>query len=434
VAPFRERYAPPFRSVSGLMWGYDKAADWVRRNRCEGGVRQHFSHNWGAALLPAEEVAKHPEYLALVKGERKGPQYCTTNPEVIRHSAEAALAHFRKFPDRKMFSLSPDDGYGFCECDICTALDRELGAKEGVLTDRFVAYWNAVAERVEKEFPDHQLGFLAYITYTQPPARIRLHRNIVPMICHTTWEFCHAHAVTDPSCEKNARFREMVEGWRRLAEHVYLYDYYGHFYSFGPWPIVHSIRKDIPYYRDTGVDGFCSETQQNWGTQGLNIYVAARLLWNPVEDVDRLLRDFYRGFYGPAATPMRRYWERWENAMVSAADTHCGGYKWWAIFTPEILAAADGDLKEAERRAGTAGLVADRVRFARQGFEFTCRWARMEEMGKAGDYAGAVKAGEEAVAYIESVKDTPIYVVETWLAVPQTKNRIKLWQEKLAGK
>ena len=48
--------------------------------------------------------------------------------------------------------------------------------------------------------------------------------------------------------------------------------------------------------------------------------------------------------------------------------------------------------------------------------------------------AGAVKAGEEALAYIEAVKDTPIFVVETWLATPQTKAQMQIWQEKRDGK
>jgi uncharacterized protein DUF4838 len=251
------------------------------------------------------------------------------------------------------------------------------------------------------------------------------------MICHTPWEFCHAHAVTDAACEKNPAFQRMVEGWKRLSEHVYVYDYYGHFYAFGPWPIVHSIRKDIPYYRSIGVDGFCSETQQNWGTQGLNFYVAARLLWNPDEDVDRLVREFCRDFYGPAAAPMRRYWEGWEQAMAASAARNCGGYKWWAIFTPERLAVAEAELREAEGWVKDGSMEAQHVRFARQGFEFTRRWARMEELGGKGDFAGAVKAGEEAVAYVESLKETPIYVVEPWLAVPQTQNQIKGWKEKM---
>src|SRR5205085_169015 len=186
-------------------------------------------------------------YFALVAGKRQAPQLCTTNLEVIRLSAERALAAFREQPGRQMFSLSPEDVEGFCECERCRALDRELRANPGVLTDRLVAFWN-------------------------------------------------------------------------------------------------SIRKDIPYYRSAGVDGFCSETQQNWGTQGINFYVAARLLWNPDEDVDRLLREFYRDFYGPASAPMRRYWERWEQAMASFGAQSCGGYDWWAIFTPERLAAAAGDL------------------------------------------------------------------------------------------
>jgi hypothetical protein len=55
-----------------------------------------------------------------------------------------------------------------------------------------------------------------------------------------------------PARALNRRFLDYVRGWRAVAEHVGVYDYYGHFYMFTPWPLVHSIRRDLPLLKGLG--------------------------------------------------------------------------------------------------------------------------------------------------------------------------------------
>jgi len=47
--------------------------------------------------------------------------------------------------------------------------------------------------------------------------------------------------------------------------------------------------------------GVNTESRNAIATTFLNLHVRARLLWNPDEDVDALLAEFYPKFYGPAA-------------------------------------------------------------------------------------------------------------------------------------
>jgi hypothetical protein len=46
----------------------------------------------------------------------------------------------------------------------------------------------------------------------------------------------------------------------------------------------------------------------NWGTQGLNYYVLAKLLWDPRREIDPIIEDYCRAAYGPGAKAMKEYY------------------------------------------------------------------------------------------------------------------------------
>jgi hypothetical protein len=433
-APLERRGAPAFRAVSGLSWaGGPGALDWERRIRAQvGPPNAFFGHNWSNIIPPTpENKAAHPEWFALHDGKRID-QLCSTNPDVIRITVEKAREFFTQNPDALTFSVSPNDGEEFCECDRCRALDRHYGVTDGTLTDRFVHYANQVLEELAKTHPTKQVGLLAYVQHTRPPVSARPHPNLATIICHTPWEFCHVHALDDPNCALNRRFMEYVKGWAKVCRHVGVYDYYGHFNAFTPWPILHDIRRDIPLMERIGVERFMSETQQHWANQGLNFYLAAKLLWNPKQDADHLLTEYYERFYGKAAAPMRRYWERWEAAMIETAKNGDGGYKWFEMFTPALVGECDRYLAEAERLAAIdREVVRRRVAFARKGFRFTDAWTRLRYHGERGEFREAVAAGEEALKSIDETAASEPQAFFTWLAKSQTEKIIEPYRQAL---
>jgi len=427
LAAFERQGAPAFQNVSGLIWAGGAGADeWERHIRAQvGSVSAFFGHNWSNIIPPAAETkAAHPTWFALNKGARID-QLCSTEPDVIRISIEKAREFFTANPDAVTFSISPNDGEDFCECERCQALDRSYGVIDGTLTDRFVHYANQVLAELRKTHPTKQVGILAYVKHTRPPVAARPDANFATLICHTPWEFCHVHALDDSTCPRNKRFMEYVAGWTRVCRHVGVYDYYGHFHAFTPWPILHDIRRDIQTLQRTGVERFMSETQQHWANQGINFYLAAKLLWNPRTDSGALLTEYYERFYGVAAAPMRRYWERWETAMIDTAKLGDGGYIWQMMFTTELIAECDNYLKEAERRAlNDRDKVRRRVAFARTGFRFTEAWTRMQTHARKQQWAQAVAAGDEAIRRIEETAGTEPQAFWIYLAKSQTEATI----------
>ena len=381
---------PAFKNVSGLIWaGGPGSADWELRVRAKVGTAVSFGHNWSNILAPtAANRTQYPLAFAEVNGRRgSSPQLCSEDPDVVRLSADAARRAFSANPALPLFSISPNDGYGFCEDARCRRIDDLYGVTDGSLSDRFVHYANNVITEVKKTHPERQLGILAYVQHTAPPQRAVPLPEYATLVTHTPWEFCHVHALDNPQCPANSRFTQYLRRWSELTRHVGIYDYYGHFFMFTPWPLVRILRRDIPFLQSLGVERFTSETQQNWANQGINFYVAARLLADPKTDVDALLTEYYTRFYGVAAAPMRRYWERFETAMADSASVGDGGYAWISMFRRPLLEASAADLAEAERLAGgdSREIVRQRIAFARLGFDYTEAVIEMFEAHYRGD-------------------------------------------------
>ncbi|MEO8499686.1 MAG: DUF4838 domain-containing protein, partial [Vicinamibacteria bacterium] len=399
---------PAFAYVGGFTWaGSPGAEDWELRLRARVGKDASFGHNWYNIYRYSKETfEKDPEMFALVGGKRGwSTQLCTANPNVVRVTVEAARRYFAANPDSPLFSISPNDGNGFCECDRCRRIDAMYGVTDGSLADRFVHYANEVLAELGKTNPGKQVGILAYSEYTSPPRSAKPGPNYATMLTHMPWEFCHVHAIDDPSCPANRRYLAYLKGWQALSRHVGLYEYYGHFFAFTPWPIVHSMRRDIPLYKKLGIERFVSETQQNWANQGINFYVAAKLVDDPSRDVDALLGEYFWRFYGRARDPMRRYFDLWEDAMQNTSAAGDRGYAWLSMFTPALVSEAGLLLKQAETLAATdTEKVQRRVAFARTGFGYTEAYTMMLDAGLRKDPAAVARWSEEAQKRVKATE------------------------------
>ena len=124
---------------------------WCRHNRMAGSFRVNAGHPWQAIILENKKTfAEHPEYLALVKGERKGEQLCVSNPAVRKLAVEHALNQFQKKPDAEMVSMECSDGNGQCECENCKKL--------GSVSDRVFGLANEAAKAVAEKYPGKMVG------------------------------------------------------------------------------------------------------------------------------------------------------------------------------------------------------------------------------------------------------------------------------------
>lgn len=280
-----------------------------RRLRLGASVQTDYTHNW-FRILPADPA--HPEYFALVGGERRtsyylknhGGQVCTSNPEVIERFAKAAIDAFNRNPADDVFPISPNDGKGFCECAPCRAQDP--------MTDRMLAFYNAVAERVARVHPSKKLGGFVYAQYARPPARARPHPNL--MLTHAT-NSAHAQGMGWP------REREDERAWTSLSGSMVKYDiyYYGDYGSLNlPAPVTAHLAEKLRAEHEAGFRGAYLYAAPAWELLGAGHYLMARLLWDRKADVPALEKRYYDTVYGAAGPDVLEYYRLLETRLRKA--------------------------------------------------------------------------------------------------------------------
>jgi len=86
-------------------------------------------------IIPADKYYEaHPEWFPLINGQRHRSdgnrgQLCVTAPGLADEFARRVSAVFDQDPSLPMVSISPNDGYGWCECEQCLTLDRRLNRR-----------------------------------------------------------------------------------------------------------------------------------------------------------------------------------------------------------------------------------------------------------------------------------------------------------------
>jgi len=358
---------------------------WEKRNKW-GGMKISGGHSLADAF-PGEKYAKtHPEYYALVNGKRDVPdehydrkhgcQPCTSNPEVVRIAGAWASKFFDEHPDFDAVNMSMNDGKGYCECENCRALDAiaqsgEKPSKNSSITDRIYTYINQIAEIVKEKHPDKYIVCFAYGNYKLPPKKIKLLPSVIPQ--YTLWSaYMHANPAQKELNMKNICL------WEEASKRMGIYEYYIN----GSWPglprlAVSLFSENIKELYKMGVDLYQTQSGDEFAINGLNYYVAGKLLWNTSLDENKILNDFYEKGFGKAAKYIRRYYDRlesaWKAATAGGKDVSAGDIEQTRIlelYTPQLLELCRQDLEEASKAAENT-MVRKRVEFIKNGLRYT---------------------------------------------------------------
>ena len=290
-----------------------------RRNRLVNGYS--FNHNL-ARIFTSKVFESDPQVFASIRGKTKAPIGSTLTdamPDMahwraVEIAAEAALAHFIQNPESTSFSLSTNDNSDF---DDREQTQEALGILEYFrgrpnYTDYVFRFMNAVAQKVFDEAGAWQtpsgknryLTALAYFWTEQSPS-FKLHPRVLPIL---TSDRAQWH---DPLYREEDR--ALIQRWAQSgAERIGTWDYYfGAPYpyprQFNQW-IIESLR----HLADNKVTIFFSQFPSAWGLDGGKAWLTARLLWDPHQDAEALLDEYYTQFFGPAAKSMRTFYEQAE--------------------------------------------------------------------------------------------------------------------------
>jgi hypothetical protein len=269
--------------------------DWCEKNRCVEGIRLNTGHAYDGILTRNKAAfAEHPEYLGLVRGERRSTKFCISNPGLRKLVVDDALAQLAKEPTRQSVSVDPSDGGGWCECPEC--------AKLGSVTDRALTLANAVAQAVTQQYPDKYVGMYAYNEHSPPPS-IAAHPHVVISVATA---FIHGGFTVD----------QLLDGWAARASILGIREYY----SVNTWDRdlpgaarggrLEYLRTTIPHFYEKSARFLSAESSDNWGPNGLGYYLAARMLWD-VREAARMessVAEFLELCFGPAREPMKKFY------------------------------------------------------------------------------------------------------------------------------
>ena len=293
-----------------------------------------------ADMIDESLYAEHPEYFPEINGVRRNPKGqqwnpCLANPDLPKLFRAYATAYFQKHPQHIGLPMGVNDGGGDCCCAKCSELLRKHG-------NQYVEFYNMAAKILAQEFPGKLLAFIAYTSCARAPTDgYRMEPNIL------VEKTGHAGGLK--------AWRDA--GVRHFGNYQYLYGLSdcrmapGHY----PFYIADYLRRHTreyaittfwqEYYPDSVVFDACRQ------------YVVDELLWNMDADVEALVTDYHEKMFGPAAKPMRRFFDVCEEAFRDNPERGESFFAEWMSpiqfngYTFERLAAADAALAEAAAAA-----------------------------------------------------------------------------------
>jgi len=293
----RPAYDPKQRIAGG--W-----AEYKRQNLLGGAIQ--LSGHMGEAfnLAHKAELEAHPEYVAEVNGART-PGYtaklCAANPG-LRELFAADRVNFLKAqlarePGLMTVSVEPADGGGHCECAECLKL--------GSVSDRVFTLANVAARAVAKEFPGKYVSLFAYNEHAAVP-NIPIEPNVIVSLAPYAFQ------------RTGLTPHEMIEAWGRKHGFLGVYTYW----SIPDWSrclpdqTLRDIAGEIRFWQANNVKTHLSESTFCGGNMGPHWYLAARLMWDPAQDEEAIIDDYFAAAFGDAREPIRRMYDRWEAGFM----------------------------------------------------------------------------------------------------------------------
>ncbi|MFA7160257.1 MAG: DUF4838 domain-containing protein [Kiritimatiellia bacterium] len=286
-----------------------------------------------------DEIKKaHPDWYSLQNGKRlTNHSYsgapCLSSEGLFKKHLQFARMIFdvRKEP---MLSLDACDGYGscMCQCDLCKGKDTPERGRRGTLSDYVWGYVNRVAKELYKSHPKHMVSGLSYSSYRLPPEKIdKLSPNLALVMCQGRSSYF----------DRDLRASNLVarQAWLDIlpSKEIYIYDYYvqncpgsgrSDIPVYFPRLIAEDLRSLKGFSKGDMIEVYLHSDPEKFtwhpmAIMHLNIYITARLWWDVNQDLDAMLNEYYRLFYGPAEKEMKAFIEyseqNWPN-MISKIE------------------------------------------------------------------------------------------------------------------
>ena len=412
-APFEYRYHPSIRSrFSVLIWtsiGDSRgtiSSYWSRLQRMQldssnlmylGGPSGH----WTALAMKWKELHEtHPEYYALQpdgtrsgwpgsqenKGTREVYKLCKSNPEVWDYWLKDVEEQLKEDPTRTVFCGAVTDCClaGYCVCPNCKAWDAPEAEKRFLvwnghsenyiaLSDRQTRFANTLARKLRERYPDkdYKVLMLAYGPSLPAPLKNKPDDNVIVLFTPNWFaEMGDKDKYSPVGTTYSQEFADWAAtGAKNLWWRPNMDGKGGMGYGLPDVPFGR-VMESLRHVVKNNCTGLCLSVFDNaWPTQGPLYYMLAQLAWNPDQDGYKILDDYYRRGFGPAAGQLKAYWTLLEETRNRKVD---GNLAFWKAYNEAFFKHAVGLLDEADAiLTKEPEIYRKRMAHVRLGLDFT---------------------------------------------------------------
>ncbi len=400
-------------------------------------------HGYFTFLQPKVYFEEHPEWFALIEGERKNRgQFCISNAEARRTYVDNVMEFVREHPQIDIFIALANDGLGWCECDACAAM--------GSVLNQYLRVFNELAVAMERYNPELIVQALFYVeTATAPDEQTQIHSsNTMGWYCNFSRDWRYPLDYEPPGLVKADYPLKTSPYWVKWPERNYAYwsvinkwlsDFYNfrmmveeHYrkYKFSSYPCIkpHLMALDFPRYREIGIADICVNYMEpkDWYSYEPTHYFHARLAWDPYQDIDAALADYAETRYPGAGPEMVSYLSNIEEGFNQFPMPHTYDYP-----LPDLeralahFASAGEALAAALEKAsdpGTRFLLEKNLKSLRYARDGVSIWY----LAKTGKKQEAIATGEdllellkenlnEGLFYYEPGRPWMLPIIETYL-------------------
>lgn len=212
------------------------------------GIAPEYGGHVLPLLLPREEFAAHPDWFPTDPQGRRTDlgNLCTSSREALATVAKAAVGYVERHPEMEVLHIWGADLWdgGWCHCSSCAVVSVQ---------DQNLRVCNAVAAALESAGLPQTVCYLAYHDTIEPDLHLDPHQRVVAE--YAPRERCYGHALDDPDCNVNLRYREAFEKHvDRFEGRLRVFEYYGDAILFCgiAVPLTAVIAADLDYYRRAG--------------------------------------------------------------------------------------------------------------------------------------------------------------------------------------
>lgn len=296
----------------------------------------HGCHTYGKYVAAIPQNVKFKR----AKGNPNAP--CYSDPaarkafaDQLKRFIEADRKGVDKSQWRILYSVDQNDGFGNnCKCSDC--------AKFPSVSDANIDFTNAIAEMIEKDYPEVLVQTFAYQHTQQPPKKIKARKNVIVRSCNS-----EIVAPLLPGTPQG----DILAGWRNMAENLAIWAYWKP-YAGEETPYIKPrkvMQQEIKFCRDNHVLTYYAENERPnlrnfWPLQ---YYLWSHLMIDPDCDIDKLSDEFFKGYYGKAAPYMEEYCQYLEKRMLALPYQVRGNV--FGLLDAEFFATADRLLDAAEK-------------------------------------------------------------------------------------